>query len=237
MSLAGDIHILGNILPPLKFEKDGRVQGVMVDVLSKMMEEVGQPIDQDVFQIMAWARAYEDAVTIPGSILLGVALTEERRSQLKWVGPIFPLQLALVGKKNKPFEIKHASDAARYNVGTLLNSAPEQLLFKQGFPRNKVHRIPKTELGLRMLEDGRLDLLAFAAISSFKLMADIGIEPKGYQVYYVIKDVDLYFGLNKGFEDDFVDKLNAAFIKLKQPDSSGISDYDRILQKYCIKYR
>jgi polar amino acid transport system substrate-binding protein len=80
MCLAGDIHILGNILPPLKFEKDGRVQGVMVDVLSKMMEEVGQPIDQDVFQIMAWARAYEDAVTIPGSILLGVALTEEWKS-------------------------------------------------------------------------------------------------------------------------------------------------------------
>ncbi|BCS87259.1 amino acid ABC transporter substrate-binding protein [Pseudodesulfovibrio sediminis] len=204
----------------------------MVDVLAEIMEDVGNPIDPTSIQMVGWARAYEDTTTMPGYVLLGAAFTEERKDQLKWVGPVYPLQLALIGKQNRNIVVETASDASKYVVGTLLNSAPEQLLFKQGFPPDKVYRIPKTEFGLRMLADGRLDLLAYAAIPSFHMMEELGIDPTMYQVYYVIKEVDLYFGFNKSFDDQFISKLNTALEKLKIPDENGTSEYDRILKKY-----
>jgi len=234
--VAHDIQLVSNTLPPLKFQKNGRIQGISVDIVTKILREMDHPIKPSEIQTMAWARAYEDALTIPGTILLSMAMTEDRKPFFKWVGPIYTLQLGLIGKIDRNFDIETAADAAKYEVGTLLSTAPEQLLFKQGYPAIKAYRIPKTEQALRMLDDDRIDLFAHTADSSFFMMPQLDIDPTKYKVYYVIKDVSLYIGLNRDFSDDFVAKMQAALDALKQPGPSDISEYQRIVKRY-VPYR
>ncbi len=231
-SSADGIRIVSNTLPPLKFSENGKVKGISVDILTKIMKQAGRPINPDAIQTMAWARAYEDAMLMPGTILLSIAKTKERTPLFKWVGPVYKIQLGLIGKVRQNFNIKKAADASEYFVGTLLKTAPEQLLFSQGFPKDRAHRIPKTEQALRMLADGRLDLFAHTADSTFYMMPQLGIDPKQFRVYYVIKDVELYIGLNNSYSDEFATKLQKQLDELKKPGPDGVSEYDRIVKKY-----
>lgn len=231
-SYAEGVRVVSNTLPPLKFVQNGEPTGIMVDVLSAILKRMGEPFDASEIQTMAWARAYEDAMFMPGTILLSIAKTKERTPIFKWVGPVYRIQLGLIGKKNKPYRIDKAADAAEYTVGTLLNTAPEQLLFKQGFPSERAHRIPKTEQALKMLSEGRIDLFAHTADSSFYMMKSMGIDPSKFSVYYTIRDVDLYIGLNNSFSEEFAGKMQAIFEELKKPGPDGVSEYDRIIAKY-----
>lgn len=233
--VAGEIRIVTNQLPPLKYEKDGIAQGITVDILREIFAKIGKPFKLEDIQTMSWARAYEDTLTIPDTIILSIAMTEERKPLFKWVGPIYTIQLALIGKRRMGYEIEHAPDAARYKVGTLRHTAPEELLFKQGFPASAAYPIAKTEQALRMLKDNRIDLFAHTADSSFFMMPELGMDPSKYEVYYVIKDVDLYIGLNKSFSDEFVVEMQMALDALKESGPGGESPYDRIIGKYIQK--
>jgi len=229
---ADAIQIVSNELPPLKFQKDGKVQGITVDILTQIMAKVGKPIDPQSIETMSWARAYEDAMLMPGTILLNIAMTEERKPVFKWVGPIYTIQLGLIGKSHKEFEIEQASEAAQYNVGTLLDTAPEQLLFAQGFPKERAYRISRTEQALKMLQAGRIDLFAHTADSSFYMMPELGIDPTKFKVYYMIKSVDLYIGFNNSFSEKFVSKLQKAFEELQETVPGRPSEYERIVGRY-----
>lgn len=229
---AQEINVIANNLPPFKLIRDGRTEGIMVDVLSSVFEKMGRPWNPESIQTTSWARAYDTALHTPDTIILGMAMTEERKPLFKWVGPVYSITLGLIGKKEKRFDIRTAQDAARYRVGTLRDTAPETMLFAQGFPKEKAERISKTVFALKMLDEGRIDLFSHTSDSSFYMMPELGINPEEYTVYYVIKKVDLYFGLNKAFDDAFVNLMQCTFERMKLPDADGVSEYDRIVSKY-----
>jgi len=234
ISMAGSpYHIVTNQLPPLKFEEKGIVRGITVDVLYQIMKDVGDPINVADINSMSWARAFEDAQTIPNTIILSMARTTAREDLFKWVGPVYSIQLGLIGKKQGKFIVESAADASLYTVGALRDTAPAQLLVNQGFPVDKLNYLAKTEQALRMLDQGRIDLFAHTADSSFYMMPLLGIDPSEYKVYYVIrKAIPLYIGFHKDFSDDYIAKLQTAFDSLKLPQNGGESPYDEIVQRY-----
>lgn len=229
----GPYHIVTNQLPPLKFDDNGVASGITVDILAALMQAIDEPFDPADVQSMPWARAYEDAKTIPGTIILSMARTEAREPLFKWVGPVYSIQLGLIGRKNKDFSVRKAADAAKYTVGALRDTAPVQLLVRQGFPESRVHYLARTEQALKMLAQGRIDLFAHTADSSFYMMPSLGMDPTKYEIYYVIEqDIPLYIGFHRGFSDAFVSRLQRAFDNLRTPGSDGMSRYDAIVDKY-----
>lgn len=234
-SLAGEYNIVSNTLPPLKFSIDGNAKGITVDILAEIMKSLGTPIDTTKIKGMSWARAYEDTLTIPNTIILSMARTKEREKLFKWVGPIFSIQLELIGHKGRNIRIKNASDAALYRVGSLRNTAPEQLLVKMGFPKDKLIRLAKTDQSLEMLKRGRIDLFAHTGIASYYMMPTLGMNPANYKGFFLIRKVDLYIGFNKAFSDEFINRAQSALETLKTKRPGSLSKYDQIIQKYVPK--
>ncbi|MGL1864102.1 MAG: transporter substrate-binding domain-containing protein [Pseudodesulfovibrio sp.] len=228
-----EYHVVSNQLPPLRYDDNGRTRGISVDILADLMEKVGTPISVEEIESMSWARAYEDALTIPGTIILSMARTTAREDLFKWVGPIYSIQLGLIGRKNMNFSIDKASDAAKYRVGALRDTAPAQLLVRQGFPADKLHHLARTEQALQMLKEGRIDLFAHTADSSFYMMPLLGMDPSKYEIYYVIReDIPLYIGLHKEFDDDLVARLQAELDAFKVAEPGEESMYEAIVHKY-----
>jgi len=227
-----ELRVVTNSLPPVKFEQDGKVVGVASDLLVEAFAKAGHKLKPADIILTSWARAYEEALSRPGTLLLSMAKTADRQSRFKWVGPVHTTTLGLIGRADRQYDIEKAADAARYRVCVMKRTAPEQLLLKQGFPGNKSDCVSKAETALRLLKEDRVDLFAYSADTAFFMMPILGMNPGDYKVHYEIKVVELYFGLNRSFSDAFVKQLQSGLDELKRPNSSGVSRYDEIVGKY-----
>lgn len=69
---------------------------------TELLRLLASRLDQDInIEIMPWARALHIAKHEPHTALYETALTEDRRTLFKWVGPLKIYRLALFGRKNK----------------------------------------------------------------------------------------------------------------------------------------
>ena len=218
--------------PPYNFEKDGKLQGIAVDLLLEMSKQTGQPVALDSIKILPWPRAYREAQKTAGTSLFSMARTEQREELFKWVGPIMELTIGLVAPKDKQLKINSADDLNGLKVGSIRDGAPEQMLLKAGFPEQGLDRAPSPEQNIKKLVAGRFDALAFNIDSTFYSMKVMGLDPTKYENVYFLKKIQLYFAYNKETDDAVIKALNAALKTLKTPDDSGTSFFDRTVSSY-----
>ena len=73
---------------PYNFEKDGKIQGIAVELLTQMLEKVGSSQAVADIKLVPWARGYNAVQKNEKTILFSTARTEEREDLFKWVCPI-----------------------------------------------------------------------------------------------------------------------------------------------------
>jgi len=227
-SIAG---VYSSEMPPLACYSDGHNNGIAVDLFLTVMDRAGMPYEREAIKIVPFVRAM-DAARHSKSIVLGMARTKPRIEQFKWVGPVYFYQFGLIGKKDKKFDLKTLDDAAKLRVVGVRDIAPSKMALKMGFPEDRLTQVGETKFALRMIKGDRMDLFVHTANVSFTLMPSLGLDPHNYKVHYVLKDrIPIYFGMNKGFSDEFVAKLQTALDGLKE-SASGISEYDQIVDRH-----
>jgi len=233
---AGEYTVLTNILPPIKFEKDGKVQGVAGDTLIKVMEMAGESIETHDIQVVPWAQAYQNTLDNPDTICLAMAKTPQREKLFKWVGPIYTTKLGLIAKKARMIDLSGIEDAAEYTIGTVTDSAPEKLLIAKGIPAEDLVRSAKTEEAIHLLVENKIDLFSFAKTPVFYSMLQKRINPDDYQMVLELRTVDLFIAFNKATDDELIHKLQAALDELKTIGPNGRSEYDAIVGKYFTPF-
>jgi polar amino acid transport system substrate-binding protein len=227
-----DFDIMAEELPPFNFEKDGMVQGISADVLVRLFEDIGTPLDRASIKIVPWARGYEAVQNEPGSVLFSMARTEKRETLFKWVGPITELTLGLIAPKEKHIVINTIEDANNYKIGTIREGAPEQLAIEAGVDTDSLDRISRPDLNIKKLQAGRIDMFAFNVPTTFYMMLQTGLNPEDYEVVYTLKETALYFAFHKETDEEFIAKMNDALKALRDPDTDGKSEIDRIREQY-----
>ena len=226
------IKIFAEELPPYNFLKNDMVYGISTEILIRVMENSGNPIDRSLIKIVPWARGYRTVQIEPGSMLFSAARTEQREKLFQWVGPIMPLTIGLIALKEKHIKIDSVEDLKKYRIGTIRDGAPEQLVIKAGVDENKLNRIASPTSNIKKLNYDRIDLFAFNVPTTMYLILTMGLNPEDYEVVHTLKKADLYYVFHKDTDKKFINDLNQVLKELKKADQNGKSEYDRILEFY-----
>lgn len=227
-----NFNIFTTNLPPFSFEKENMVYGISADILIRLMEKAGNPIERSSIKIVPWARAYREIQKETNTIVFSMARTKEREALFKWVGPISSFSLGLIAPKKKKIVINSSNDLKKYRIGSQPDSAPEQLLIKEGIDTKSLERLTRADLNLKKLESGRIDMFAFSVPAAKHMMKQAGMNPNDYETVYVLKNVELYYAFHKNSENKLVMHLNTLLDSMKHPDSNGIIYVDVIEKSY-----
>ncbi len=224
-----DLVIITEQFRPYNFVDNGKLKGIAVDLLEKMLEKVGSDQTRKDFQVMDWPRGYGLTLRNPMYVLFSTSRTYIRENLFKWAGPIDTVVTEMFAKKSAKIKIKTFDDLKKYRVGTIINDAGEQLLIENGFPSDLIYRVVKRDQIRKLLYSGRIDLTPDDKKGFMDYARLSGYNPDDFESVYVLNKRDLYYAFNKDTPDWIVEELQHALDSLKKEGT-----YRKILEKYGV---
>ncbi len=229
------VRVMTENLPPFNFIKDGQIVGMATEVVEAVFRQVGCPVEQREIQMYPWTRAYYEVQHVPNTALYSMARTAEREDLFKWVGPISNVTIGVIAKKKRGIKITAVEDFKKYQIGTVRDGAPEQLLIKAGVHTEQLSRLAFPEMNIKKLQTDRIDLFVFNVQTARYLMLTLGMNPEDYETVFSLKKMDLYIGLHKDTSATLVTALQVALDELKQPGDDGKSSFEHIVERYLTE--
>ncbi len=199
--LLNDLNYMGNDNKPFIFEEKGLTKGISVDILRLIWEDLGIP-DQQI-KIYPWARALNNLENDEKSVLIGIVRTSERENICKWVGPFAKLRFGVFALKSRSIVIKNFDDLNSYIIGTINKDIVEEIIIQKGFKGRK-ESSSKNIHNLRKLKAGRIDLAGSFEISFYEDAVNAGYSADDFEMVYVLKETEAYFGFNKNIPDEII---------------------------------
>lgn len=216
--------------PPYNFEKDGKRQGIAVDLLTEVLSASGAAKSRADIKVWPWARGYETALREKNTVLFSTTRTPAREHLFKWVGPIMPSRIVLVAKKSAGIRIRRIEDLhhAPYRIGVVREDIGEQILLKSGVSRERTVQANSGLSVAKMLHAGRVDIWAYGADVILWNMKELGYPTAEYEEVLTLSESQhYYYALNKETDDRLVARLQS---ELEQLRAKG--KFDEILDRY-----
>jgi polar amino acid transport system substrate-binding protein len=158
---------IANEPPYTAVAADGKVSGAAPDVAREIFKRLGVP------DIVASISEY--GAMIPGiqahrfdAITAGLFMKPERCAAVAYSEPILCDAEAFLVKKGNPKGFKSYGDIAKdttATVGAPGGGTEEKLALEAGVPRERVIVVPDGQSGLKMLQDGRIDVYSLPVLS------------------------------------------------------------------------
>jgi polar amino acid transport system substrate-binding protein len=222
-----ELKIMTEDYAPFNFEKDGKVQGIAVDLMVEMLKKVGSSQTRDDIKLLPWARGLKDLGTKPNAVLFSTTRTKERENLYKWVCPINTLITEVIALKSKNIKITSNQDFGKYKVGCVLDDVGQDLIIAAGVPIEKLDRTSSYKTNVKKLNAGRLDLYV-SSMESVRLYAEkIGVDPDKFESVYILDESYLCYAFNKAVSDDVINQLQKALDELIEDGT-----FDKIKKKY-----
>ena len=200
---------------PYNFEKDGKIQGIAVELLTQMLEKVGSSQTLADIKLVPWARGYNAVQKNEKTILFSTARTEEREDLVKWVCPIKTITEELWALKSKNIKLKTLKDAGKYRIGTLRDDVGEQLVVSRcGVPVDKLQRANKYEFNVKKLMADRIDLFPMSRASLTIFSKELGFDINKFESVFVLDTTYLCFAFSKDTSDDVIARFQKALDEL-----------------------
>lgn len=225
-----DVIIITENYPPFNFKDGNKLQGISVDLMDKMLKEMGAKQTRNNIQLFPWARGYTSLQTDENICLFSTTRTEEREKKFKWVGPITNTTISLIAKKDKEINIKSSSDFKNYKIGVVIDDIGEQLLIKSGISKNSLDRaggIDALENSIKKLKNGRVDLIAYEQNVAMWTINKINLNSANYKAVHVLKDGEVYYAFSQKTDDFIIKEFQKALESVKETN-----DFQSILDKY-----
>lgn len=151
---------------------DGKVSGAGPDVAQAVFERLGVP------EVVASISEY--GAMIPGLqarrfdvVTAGLFMKKDRCEAVAYSEPILCDAEAFLVKKGNPKGLNTYADIAAHadaTIGAPGGGTEERLALDAGVPRDRVVVVPDGQSGLRMLQDGRLDVYSLPVLSISELV-------------------------------------------------------------------
>jgi polar amino acid transport system substrate-binding protein len=146
---------------------DGKVSGAAPDVAREIFKRLGVP------DIVASISEY--GAMIPGlqagrfdAITAGLFMKPQRCQAVAYSQPILCDAEAFLVKKGNPKNLNSFTDIAKdqsATIGAPGGGTEEKLALQAGVPRERVIVVPDGQSGLKMLQDGRIDVYSLPVLS------------------------------------------------------------------------
>lgn len=167
---------IANEPPYTAVAADGKVSGAAPDVAREIFKRLGVPeivgsISEYGAMIPGLQARRHDAVTA------GLFMKPERCAAVAYSEPILCDAEAFLVKKGNPKGFKSYEDIAKMDgatIGAPGGGTEEKLALNAGVPRDRVIVVPDGQSGLKMLQDGRIDVYSLPVLSLNDLKAKSG---------------------------------------------------------------
>ena len=152
---------------------DGKVSGAAPDVAREIFKRLG------VADVAASISEY--GAMIPGlqagrhdAITAGLFMKPERCAAVAYSEPVLCDAEAFALKKGNPLKLmsyKDIADNPDVKIGAPGGGTEEKLALEAGVPRDRIIVVPDGQSGLKMLQDGRIDVYSLPVLSINDLMS------------------------------------------------------------------
>lgn len=220
--------------PPFNYQEDGKLQGISVDLLEKMLGHMNTTLNRSDIELLPWAQGYQMALQNNNTIIFSTGRIPEREALFKWVGPISSIKVVLFASKEKNIKINSPEDLGALKIGVVKDSAEEPLAIIAGAnPDNLIVRNNTTEL-IDMLKAGAIDAWAYPDLVGIWLADKAGLNASEYEIVYELeKETPLYYAFNRNTLDSTVQAFQEALNEMKKgKEASGVSDFETVLYRY-----
>lgn len=220
--------------PPFSYQEDGKLQGISVDLLEKMLGHMNTTLNRSEIKLLPWDQGYQVALQDNNTVIFSAGRIPEREASFKWVGPISSIKVVLFALNEKHIKINSPGDLRALKIGVVKDSAEGPLVIKAGANQsNLVERNNTTEL-IDMLKAGTIDAWAYPDLVGVWLADKSGLNASEYEVVYQLtKDSPLYYAFNKNTSDSTIKVFQEALNQTKKgKETDGISDFEKILYRY-----
>jgi len=194
--------------PPFNFMTNTGVHGTSTQLLKRLFEKAHYQLADNTIALVPWARGYHEVLHVKNTMIYSMARTPEREALFAWVGPIGTMRIGILAKKNRHVVLSNLKENTRYKIGTILNTAAEQLMLEQGMNKRALEYFTNIDSQLKKLKEDRLDGVAFSIDAMYQLLRDMGCDLAEYEVVYVLRESDLYFAFNKQTNPQIIQNLN-----------------------------
>ncbi|MFL5015817.1 MAG: ectoine/hydroxyectoine ABC transporter substrate-binding protein EhuB [Rhizobium sp.] len=208
---------------------DGKVSGAAPDVARAIFEKLG------VKEVVASISEY--GAMIPGlqagrhdAITAGLFMKPERCNAVAYSEPILCDAEAFALKKGNPLKLtsyKDIADNPDAKIGAPGGGTEEKLALESGVPRDRVIVVPDGQSGIKMLQDGRIDVYSLPVLSIHDLMGKAN-DPNLETVAPVV-NAPVYCD-GAAFRKQDVALRDAFDVELKKLKESG--EFAKIIEPY-----
>ena len=149
------VRIVTERFPPFSYEEGGVVKGASTEVVRAVMDKAGL---RYTIETLPWTRAFDTARHERNTFIYSVARTEDRESQLLWVGKICERRLALYCLKERTDLLGHAlAELKASTFAVIQGDASADLLRKLGVVERNLHvlRDAGSDLAANHVLEGR----------------------------------------------------------------------------------
>jgi polar amino acid transport system substrate-binding protein len=199
---ATDLRYFTEEYPPYNFQEEGEMQGISVDLLRLIWEEMA--VAEQPIRVVPWARGYRNVQERPGTVLFAMGRTEEREEMFQWVCPITVNRQVLIARADRDIRIDSLEDAKKYRIGTILEDVADNLLNEAGF--ENLQQVNNFDLNVRKLDAGRIDLMAYGD-TSFRKQVE---KPEDYQMIYVLRELPACFAFHRDTPESLISNFQEA---------------------------
>lgn len=205
---------IANEPPWTKVSSDGKVSGAAPDLARAVLKKLGVP---DVV-----ASISEYGAMIPGLqahrfdlVAAGLFIKPERCAAVLFSEPDLCDAESFLIKKGNPKGLQSYADIAsqKAKVGVVGGGTEEKLAIDAGVPRSDVIVAPDPQSGVKMLQDGRIDVFALPVLSISSLMKKA--DDPNLEMFAPVKKTPIY----------------CAGVAFRKSDKALRDAYDKVLAK------
>jgi polar amino acid transport system substrate-binding protein len=205
------LKIYTETYPPLNYAENGKVTGLATEVVRELMKRTGADAE---IQLAPWEEGYRAVMEKPNVVLFSIAMTQERKSLLHWVGPIAFLDANLYARKGSKFGIGSLADAKKLpKIVAVKDDYTEQFLRKEGF--SNLDSVATEEIAVRKLLKGEAQLFPCSNTAMPALLKQVGATMDDVESVLSLSTDMIYIAFSKGTSPERVARWQKALDAMK----------------------
>ena len=230
-SAAQSFTVVGNTLPPFSIEERGKLNGYSVSLLEHILQKhYGTTISIDRLPV-PFARALTKPQNNPNTIAVNIACSTERKDKLQLVGPYYIIDMALIGRTGDDQNYTNFSDVSLADVAAVRDTLVKEIVVDKGYPEQQLMVLSDPMQAFRMLERGRVDLIAhIPSVLNYMVYGSADSPRSIMETKYQLQSGSFYFAFSNDFPASDIQALQAILADtIKSPEGR------ELLKKYGLR--
>jgi len=203
------VDVLSTEWRPFLYIENGEAKGFAYQIMQDVMAEAELEFR---FYTLPWPRVYSFGISEQNYIILGLSRTPVREKLFHWIGPVaLGERVYLYKVKGTQITLEHLSQARQYNFAVEKHTHYYDFLNNNGFHKDKLYIVTKTEQILKMAVRGRIDLFLSTENGLLNEAKKANIPPDSFEMVLTAYEIQDYMALSKKSSPQLHRKLLEAY--------------------------